>query len=307
MSGVAALTGASGFIGSRVLARLQADGWQVRALSRSPPAASSSRVTWVAGDLSQEGIAAELVSGVDTVVHCAGTVSGASEAHFLRANTEATRRLVEAAARQGTRPRLMVLSSLAARYPALSPYARSKRLAEDAVTTHAGDMPWTILRPTAVYGPGDKALAPLLRMLARGWLPVPGQWAARVTLLHVDDLVNAIAVGLSTPVAPWGCFELDDGTDGGYSWWGIAAAGEQAFERRVRFLPVPASGLYAAASVNQALARVLGYTPMLTPGKVRELRHDDWRCNYRPYRELTGWWPRLGLADALLQGRLGIE
>lgn len=308
MTGVAAVTGASGFIGSRLLDRLRADGWHVRALSRRPSAGDAlGDVDWVQGDLACPGVADELVAGADAVVHCAGTVSGAHEAVFRRANTDATRLIVEASARQAPRPRLMVLSSLAARYPALSPYARSKRLAEDAVTTYAGDMPWTVLRPTAVYGPGDRALTPLFRTLARGWLPVVGRWSARVTFLHVDDLVHAMAVGLSASVAPWGCFELDDGTDGGYSWWAIAAAGEQAFERRVRFLPVPASGLYAVAGANQVLARWLGYTPMLTPGKVRELRHDDWRCNYRPYRELTGWWPRLGLADAMLQGRLGIE
>jgi hypothetical protein len=122
----------------------------------------------------------------------------------------------------------------------------------------------------------------------------------------VDDLVNAIVAGLTAKAPPWGCFELDDGTDGGYTWWTIAACAEQAYERRIRLLPVPASMLYLAGVVNQSLARVLGYAPMLTPGKLRELRHDDWRCDYRPYREVTGWWPRLGLADAMNRRLLGI-
>ncbi len=302
-----ALTGATGFIGARLRQRLIADGWQVRALSRRPADQADDGVTWYRGDLiTGEGVEA-LVDDADAVVHCAGTVSAATDAAFHQGNVEATRTVVEATARQDKRPRLIVLSSLAARYPGLSSYARSKRLAEDVVTTHAGNTPWTILRPTAVYGPGDRALVPIFRSLARGWLVVPGAWAARISLLHVDDLVNAIAVGLTAKGSPWGCFELDDGTDGGYTWWTIAASAEQAFERRVRLLPIPASMLYLAGAVNQGLARLLGYAPTLTPGKVRELRHDDWRCDYRPYRELTGWWPRLGLTDAMSRGLLGIE
>ena len=307
MTAVAALTGGSGFIGSRVLERLQAEGWHVRALSRSTPARRSACVTWVRGDLNDSGVAEELVTGADAVVHCAGTVAAVGEAGFIRGNTDATRRVVQAAAAQGTRPRIIVLSSLAARYPALSAYARSKRLAEEAVTAHAGETPYTILRPTAVYGPGDRALAPVFRMLSRGWLVMPGPRAARLSFLHVDDLVQAIGTGLTTPVAPRGCFEIDDGTDGGYTWQAIAAAAERAYGRRVRRLPIPASGLYAVAGVNQALARLIGYRPMLAPDKVRELRCDDWRCSNRAYRELTGWRPRLTLADAMLQGRLGIE
>lgn len=307
MTAVVALTGASGFIGARLLDRFQAEGWHVRALSRSPPITQSTAVTWFRGDLNDNGVADKLVAGVDAVVHCAGTVSAASEAEFIRGNTDATRLVVEAAAQQTTRPRLIVLSSLAARYPQLSAYARSKRLAEDGVASHAGEIPCTILRPTAVYGPGDRALRPLFRMLSRGWLTVPGRRGARLSLLHVDDLVHAVSLGLAAPVAPRGCFELDDGTDGGYSWGAIAAAGERAFGQRVRLLRIPASALYIAAGTNQALARLVGYAPMLTPGKVRELRCNDWRCNDRLYHEQTGWWPRLTLVDAMLQGRLGIE
>lgn len=306
MAGLAAITGATGFIGTRVRQRLTAEGWQVRALSRAPPSDSEEDVEWLRGDLGDAGVAARLVTDADAVVHCAGTVSGATDRAFMRGNVEATRALVEAARRQGNRPRLIVLSSLAARHPGLSPYARSKRLAEDAVTTEAGDVPWTILRPTAVYGPGDWAMTPFFRLLSQGWLAVPGAWGARISLLHVDDLVGAILAGLTAPAAPWGCFELDDGTDGGYSWWTIAAGAEEVFDRRVRLLPLPQTLLYLAGGVNRAFARVAGYAPMLTPGKVRELSHDDWRCDYRPYRELTGWWPRLSLTEAMRQNRVGL-
>lgn len=306
MAGVAALTGATGFIGNRLTQRLLADGWRVRSVSRSLPASRDKRIEWQEGDLVDPRVADDLVADADVVVHCAGTVSAAKSSGFISGNVDTTRSVAEAVARQPGRARLIYLSSLAARYPGLSPYARSKRLAEDAITANADDIPWTILRPTAVYGPGDRAMLPIFHLLVRGWLPVPGPWAARVTLLHVDDLIAAVVAGLDCSAPPRGCFELDDGTDGGYSWWTIAACAEQALDRRVRFLPLPRSVLYMAGGVNQALARMVGYDPVLTPGKVRELGHDDWRCDYRPYREITGWWPRIGLAEAIRQKRLGI-
>lgn len=298
MGRTAALTGATGFIGGQLAAALVERGWEVRALARRRPPVQAG-VDWVAGDLHDRDALRQLVDRVDAVVHCAGRVRGSSAAQFNRTNAQGTANLVEAAAAQRPWPRFLLISSLAARRPDLSWYAASKRLAEDLLTRHADAMPWTVLRPTAVYGPGDRELAPLFEWMQRGVLPVVGHPRARITLLHVQDLVEAVCCWAEAPRPTRGLFEIHDGTRDGYDWRRLTAIGEEAFGRAVRRLPVPAAAMYAAAGANLALAWLSGYEPMLTPGKVRELRHEDWRCDNGPLTEALGWMPRVSLLAAL--------
>ncbi|RMH21050.1 MAG: NAD-dependent epimerase/dehydratase family protein [Gemmatimonadetes bacterium] len=294
-----ALTGATGFIGAALLAAFRARGWTVRALTRRPRAPLEG-VCWVEGDLSDETALTRLVEGAEAVVHCAGAVRGASQADFDRVNVAGAAGVARAARSNGVLERYLLVSSLAARAPHLSWYARSKRDGEDATAEALGGaVPWAALRPTAVHGPGDREMRPLFTLMRRGWLPVLGPADARVTLLHVDDLVSAAVAWLEHPAPPTGRFELHDGTPDGYNWPRIARIGEEVWGRRIRPVRIPAAALRGAAAVNLALARLVGRAPMLTPAKVRELRHPDWRCDNTAIQRAVGWTPRLDLATAL--------
>jgi hypothetical protein len=122
---------------------------------------------------------------------------------------------------------------------------------------------------------------------------------ARFSLIHVDDLATACCAG-SCP--GYGLtFELDDGRPGGYDWDTVLRLAGRALRegrpvRRVR-IPMPLLGL--AASANLGAARLLGYAPMLTPGKVREITHPDWLCDSGAFVLATGWRPALGLESGL--------
>ena len=87
-------------------------------------------------------------------------------------------------------PRFLLMSSLAARMPQLSDYAASKRRGELAVEAAPENLRWTVLRPPAVYGPGDRELLPLFRWVARGIAPLPAGGGGRFSLLYVDDLAT---------------------------------------------------------------------------------------------------------------------
>jgi nucleoside-diphosphate-sugar epimerase len=242
-----------------------------------------------------------LVEGTDTVIHCAGAVRGANHATFRRINVEGSARLLAAAQRKGC-ARLLLMSSLAARHPELSWYATSKRQAEQRLASSAQPAV-TVFRPTAVYGPGDRELQPLFEMLMRGWLPMTGPREARLSFLHVDDLVAAVMAWLrhspaDTP-ADGGPFELHDGYPGGYTWSRIATLGAAVRGAPVRRLPIPAGLLHGLALVNLMLARGLHRSPMLTPGKARELRHHDWTCHNDAFTRATGWAPQITLEQAL--------
>jgi nucleoside-diphosphate-sugar epimerase len=289
-----ALTGGTGFIGRRLLDALVAGGHRVRALVRrsQPPRAG---VEWVAGDIANTTALAHLFAGAGTCIHLAGVVRGVRQSDFDAVNVAGSERVGAAATRTGVE-RLLLVSSLAARAPEISYYAASKRAGEDAMRRAFPAV--TILRPPAVYGPGDDELRPLLDGMARGLGVHPGH-GGRFSLIYVDDLVGAIEAWLRTPSIDRGFYEVDDGAPDGYDWPAVLRAVAAVAGRRVVDLPVPRVVLGVAAAVNAGIARLLGRAPMLTPGKVRELYHADWVCRDRRLAESTGWQPHFPLEMGL--------
>jgi nucleoside-diphosphate-sugar epimerase len=297
-----ALTGATGFIGRTLARRLNATKWQIRGLFR-PSSQGSPRVDisikWIKGDLGDPDSLRRLVRGVDAVVHCAGAVRGASQAHFNRVNVDGVARLVQAATEQHQLPRFLLISSLAAREPHISPYAASKRQGEEALTAEAGNMGWATFRPPAVYGPGDKELLPLFRWIGRGIAPILGDADARFSLLYVEDLAEAVVKWLDYGKGERQHFELHDGRPGGYTWGEVIETVARFYGKNPFRLRMPESVLQLLARLNLTTAQLLGYAPMLTPGKIRELRHHNWVCDNAALSHKIGWSPRISLEEGL--------
>ena len=302
MDNIIALTGATGFIGSRVARRLAANGYKLQALTRTTSdrsRLSGLKIHWVEGALEDLDSLKHLVYGVDAVIHCAGVVRGATQAHFNRSNVDGVARLVQAVSEQHPVPRFLLISSLAAREPEISPYASSKRQGEVVLTAKSGQIPWTVFRPPAVYGPGDREMLPLMRWMARGIAFVLGSGDTRFSMLYVDDLAEAIRHWLLDDRSREQVFELHDGHPGGYSWQDVIETFKRLGVKRVRRVHVPVAGVRAVAALNFIAARALGYEPMLTPAKLRELSHPDWVCENTAITRETGWTPRVSLEDGL--------
>jgi nucleoside-diphosphate-sugar epimerase len=302
MSRTIALTGATGFIGRILALRLISAGWQIRGLVR-PSSQGSSKVEipiqWIQGDLGDPDSLRHLVSGADAILHCAGAVRGASQAHFNRVNVDGVARLVQIAREQHQLPRFLLMSSLAAREPQLSPYAASKRRGEEALAAGAGDMAWTAFRPPAVYGPGDKEMLPLFRWIGRGIAPILGRMDAKFSLLYVEDLAEAVVKWLDLRKGERQCLEIHDGHPGGYTWSEVIETVARFYGKTPFRLQVPESLLQVLARFNLTTAQLLGYAPMLTPGKVRELRHHNWVCDNDVFSRATGWSPKVSLEEGL--------
>jgi nucleoside-diphosphate-sugar epimerase len=302
MDHTVALTGATGFIGNRVARRLVANGCKLQALTRATSdrsRLSGFNIHWVEGALEDLDSLRRLVCGVDAVLHCAGAVRGATQAHFDRMNIDGVARLVQAAVEQHPSPRFLLISSLAAREPGLSYYAASKRQAETVLADQTGGMPWSVLRPSAVYGPGDREMLPLFRWMARGVLPLVGSDTGRVSLLYVDDLAEAVIKWLQNDKCSQAVFELHDGRPAGYSWQDVIDTIEHLTGKRVRSVKVPFAVLKTVSSLNLHAARIFRYAPMFTPGKLRELRHPDWVCENGAFTRETGWAPQVSLQEGL--------
>ena len=297
-----AITGATGFIGNVLLKHLVEQGFNVRALYRpasTPRPEQTDSVQWLAGNLDDIESLRGLVAGVDSVVHCAGAVRGTSLEQFEKTNAAGVTHLLEAAVEQNI-PRFLLMSSLAAREPALSAYASSKRSGEEVLGGFQDRICCDVLRPPAVYGPGDREMLPLLQLIKRGIVPIIGGKDSRFSLIYVDDLVAAVSSLLRSEPAPESrCFELHDGHPDGYTWRQIVAIATQLNGKKPRCLAIPRSMLQVIALANAGLARLLGYRPMLTPGKVREIFHPDWVCDNAAICEATDWRPRVLFSEGM--------
>jgi nucleoside-diphosphate-sugar epimerase len=286
---VAAITGATGFVGPHLVAALARHGWTFRLLLRrwTPlPSLPGVEAEIVWGDLSDEASLKTLVAGADAVVHAAGLIKARRPIDFDRINRDGTARLSALA------PDIpfLLLSSLAAREPQLSPYAASKRAAEEVVARRSG--PWLAVRAPAVYGPGDRETLAYFRMAARGFALQPAQPDARLSLIHVEDLAEALALALDAPLSP-GVYEIDDGHPGGYRHADMAAAAAEAFGRPVRTVRIGKGPMNTVASLNSLRPG----PQILSPAKVRELYHPDWTVHERRLAEAVSFAPRFSLVD----------
>ena len=302
MSRTIAITGATGFIGSMLAKKLATTGWHIRALVRSASLGKLPKdieAEWVTGDLEDIESLEKLFAGADTIIHCAGAVRGASQDDFNRINVDGVARMVQIAASQNPKPRFLLISSLAAREPQLSFYADSKRGGEKALASLSGDMFWGVLRPPAVYGPGDREMLPLFQTMFRGLAPVIGSRKNRVSLLYVEDLADAIISWLHKSEHSRCFYELHDGHQSGYSWQEIIDVVELLKGKTIFQVNIPVSLVRLAASFNLMAAKVFGGSPMLTPGKVRELVHPDWVADNGQLSRETGWEPKVLLEEGL--------
>ena len=301
MTATVAVTGASGFVGQALVAQLLESGWRVRALvHRQSLALRHQALETVTGGLHDEDSLQQLLAGADAVVHAAGRVRGRTEQDFRPINADGAERIARIALTRPRPPRFILISSLAAREPGLSPYAASKREGEVRLASVAEGtaLSWAVLRPPAVYGPGDRELLPLFNAMAWGLTPLLGPPDARASLLHVSDLAVAILSLLDSETR--GTYEIHDGRSEGYSWEDIATIVEDVTGRgRGWRLRVPGTLLRGVAAANLLAARLFGYLPMLTPGKVNELRHPDWVCDNTAFSRATGWQPTITLRDGL--------
>jgi nucleoside-diphosphate-sugar epimerase len=308
---VVAVTGATGFIGRHVVEGLIEAGYTVRALARRLPAkdqAENENVSWVLGALHDESALKSLVKGATAVVHCAGAIRATSRDGFLAVNAEATRKLAEIAAAESMPPRFVHLSSLAAREPRLSPYAASKRAGEQALRALKDRIPTVILRPPAVYGPGDLETLRVFQMAARGFVLRPMVDRARTSLVHVGDVAAAVLAAMAVEDLPEGPVEFDDGRAGGYTWEEIAQTAGSALKTNPRLIAVPAPLLYAVGAVASLASTLAGRASVLSWSKVPELLHPDWAAEvmelpgYKPswtldqgFRDAVSWYTSRGL------------
>ena len=127
-----------------------------------------------------------------------------------------------------------------------------------------------------------------------------GSGTGRFSLLYVEDLAEAIIRWLDRRSDPGCIYELHDGRPGGYSWNDVIETFKCLRQgRSVVTIKIPSILVKLFSAINLITARTIGYAPMLTPGKVRELCHYDWVCDNKALNSATGWAPGIQLTEGL--------
>lgn len=306
----AMVTGGAGFIGSHLIEALLSRGDSVVCVER--PGASRRwldglEVEWRDHGLEDPVELRAAVRDADVVFHLAGLTEALAPRDFYRVNTEGTARVMEAVASSG-RPaaRVLLLSSLAAIGPCrngdllssrtvpcpLTHYGNSKLLAEAVVHAYRGRVPGTILRLPSVYGPRERGVLTLFRLVERGIALTVGGWDREVSLLYVRDLVGALLRAADSPAA----------TDRTYcvahpepvTWRGMALAVGRALGREPRFLSMPVWAARPVAVAAEMTARLRGSAAIFNRERVRELCQRRWVCDPSAARREFGFqatWP----------------
>jgi nucleoside-diphosphate-sugar epimerase len=315
------LTGASGFIGGRLAARLVGDGYQLRCLVRASSDTSALRALGVelaVGDLTDRASLARAAQGCSYVLHCGALVSDWATVDEITAiNVRGTGDLLQAAVDASVRRFIYVSTTDVYGYPHAKVdetytasgfcnwYAQSKLDAEAEVSRvqEAGSLQTVLLRAATVYGPGSEdVVAEIARaikgrhmLLIDGGRPLAG-------LCHVDNLVDAVLLALHHDAAPGNAFNVSDGVN--ISWR--------------RFTDDLANGLGAPAvrwSLPYWLALGIGFSlehgyrllrrttrlsapPLLSRQAVQVLGRNQEFSNGK-LREMLGWEPRVDYASGL--------
>ena len=261
------ITGGTGFVGSHLIAAALAAGHEVKALTRREQPGRNG-VEWIAGSLDDRDSLRALVTGVDAIIHVAGVISAPDAAGFERGNVSGTLAMLAAATAGGVH-RFVHVSSLAAREPKLSLYGASKARSEELVRSSGLD--WAIVRPPAVYGPGDRETLELFRMARLGLMLMPPH--GRVSILHADDLARLL-LALAAPDAPSSILvEPDDGRPGGWTHRQFARALGAAVGTRPAIVSAPGLFLKLAARADQLLR---GPKAKLTVDRAAYFAHRNW-------------------------------
>nr|WP_184004407.1 NAD(P)-dependent oxidoreductase [Stakelama sediminis] len=285
------MTGGTGFVGSRLIALARQAGYTVRALTRRPQPPRVG-VEWIDGSLEDAPALARLTEGADAVIHVAGVVNAPDRAGFEQGNIEGTRAMLTAAHETGVH-RYIQVSSLATREPGLSRYGWSKHEADKLV--QASGLNWTIVRPPAIYGPGDHELLEIFRLAKHRLALLPP--TGRLSVIHVDDLCRLFLTLVESDPGQV-IFEPDDGVANGWSHKAFARAVGRAQNKRVLTLSLPRSAMLAGAGIDRMIR---GKQAKLTRDRVSYFCHPDWVSAPARHPPQRLWQPKIdtpqGLAD----------
>jgi len=309
------VTGGTGFVGSHLVDLLIERGNTVRCLARKSSNLrylKDPKIQFAYGGLDDSTNWDDALAGIDTVYHVAGTTFARRAEDYFATNHKGTEAiLAEALKRRDQVKRFVYISSLAAVGPGpdgkpvdentppapITPYGRSKLMAEEAVRAARDILPVTIVRPPAVYGPRDYGIFEFFKAVKGGMFPMIGRRDKRVSLVHVRDLVEGIILAGESQASTGRTYFISSEDD--YSMRAVADLMAALMHKRAREIAIPKSVAYVVAVAAEAVAALLGKPPVINRDKVTDLSQTSWSCSIERAKSELGYEPRVALEDGL--------
>ena len=312
------VTGATGFTGSLLTRKLAAAGMQLQAIAR--PASniaplSDLDIRWFRGQVFDPETVAAAARNADYIFHLAAAFREAksSEKDYRDVHVESTKLLANEALKNKNFKRFIHVSTIGVHghiehppadenYP-FGPgdgYQRTKAEAElwirDFASRHG--LPFTVIRPAGIYGPGDRRLLKLFKMARRRYLPLLGSGRCIYHLIHVDDLCGAIIRAAATAAALGQVFICGNSEPIGIA--EIAGIVARTLGRSTQVVRLPIGPFFLAADICETLCRPLGIEPPIYRRRVAFYTKDRW-FDTRKMQTVLGFLPRYSNREGIEQ------
>ena len=306
------ITGANGFVGSRLCRSLKAAGYHVIAQVRKSSDLSLLEpldLEYRYGDITRPETLPGIVSGVDYIVHNAGVIKADTKDWFFEVNERGTRNLLDAVLEHNPTVRRVVhISSVAAAGPStpgrpltesdephpITTYGESKLAGEKAARSYADRVNLTVIRPPGVYGPGDRGIYSMFQTVYKHLKPLIGDGNRRLQLVHVDDLCLGVSKALAAATESGRVYFIAE--KDAYTYRGLIDTLVAASGRWTVPLYLPSPLFRAIATVSEFSFRAIGVTPLLTREKTREL-NSSWEMDVTRAREELKFESQIRFAD----------
>lgn len=309
------VTGSTGFVGSHLAMALVGRGDDVvcvvRSIEKAKRLLGGAALELVPGDLGDDETLRAVCQGADIVYHSAGLTTARSREEFVAVNAASTERLLQATADAAANvTRFVYISSQAAAGPSkrgipktesdppnpVSDYGASKLAGEDAV--RGSHIPWTIVRPCAVYGPGDKAFLSVFKMARLGFFPVVGDKRQELSMIYIDDLTRAL-LNIVVPATESQTYFVSHPEVLRHSdlCRHIGAAVSPNRRRQPLALGIPPWFAKSLMTVTGTAARLAGKSTFLSPDKGKELLSEAWVCSPGRLEKDTEWSAKVAYED----------
>ncbi len=313
---IVSVTGGTGFLGSHLVDRLLEQGHHVRTLVRR-----SSNLRWlegkevefVHGDIRDASSLEHFVRDADIIYHIAGVVKARDRDGYFAGNVGATENMLDAARRFAPNlRRFLYVSSQTAAGPSTSldrpvreddaprpitTYGESKVAAEKAVRAAGDALPWTIVRPPAMYGPRDTEIYIYFQAIARGLNSMIGFDDKRLSLLHSDDLVQGMILAAEAENSVGQTYFIS--SDEFYSWPQVGRITAAALGKSVFTMRLPHALVYTVAAFAQGFAALQKKPATLNLEKARDITQRYWTCDISKAKTELGYLPKVSLEEGI--------
>lgn len=301
------VTGANGFVGSNLVSELLKKNYKVYCLVRKTSSVellSGLNVSYLYGSINDKFSLEAAFSSLkadfpEYIIHCAGVIKGRTREDFFSINADGTKNLIEVCLPYKEKiKRFVYISSLAASGPAtktnprletdvpkaISFYGQSKLAGEKELKKSASGIPVTILRPTAVYGPGDRGIYTYFKLINSGIMPNAGNMEMEISVIFVEDLVRAVLFVMEKKEAEGETYFVSDETV--YRLREILSQIKKTLDKKTFPLVIPDFLLFTAAVISEFLAGLFGKSTFLNRQKYLEIQQKGWVCSAAKLKQL---------------------